>query len=938
MAAGTDDVNIKFGATIDDVKAKMGELSGIFTTVAARFAAIAAVAAGGAAFGKFIEEANEANVAAEKMARTLGISATEAGVLAVAIDDIASKMGVNAGPETYTAAFLKFNRALASSSDELRALGVDVGAFQNGTKTSNDLFLESLQLFEEYAPGIDQTQFAMKAFGKSVQEVQVLSQLNAKALADARKAAQDLNLTITAEGVKAAENYRVAMDNVGDVLQGIGKTIGEAVMPHFTRMAERMASIGPVLVEGIGAAIQIMVTLMEELGAVVSAVWDGISEVLGLMLSGFREVFGTGGPSAMEIFKNSIKVVQIAIVTFSTGVQQMVSLVTTGLQLTISWFNTFAAVARAVLSGQGWSGAKAALQAGVDERVKIVADGARRMAELGRGWMEKVDSLVLGTPAGTPAAPPKGGTKTVTLGKAGAEDPRLAANLALQRAQAQAQAALELEYLKQAGAMYDDAYKNGLISTEQFYAARLAIEQRGLDASLEAKRKELRDAEAAEAAAAGKKGGAKNTAERNKAEAEIIKFQTEQVKLQGEINVLEAKRVDTVRQTGRELEDVQKKLGTDLELIRAGRAKAAADGDVEMERQALEQKKALRQISAQEAFAAEMELEQRSYAATMTALAAKRAAITGSADEVRRAREQADAESEAAQLQHQQRMTAIANQAELERRKFSLQAQQSIQNGFSTMIGDLLNGVTKVSDVMRRFAMTVANTFTNLIAQKFTERLFDAGGVNKAIDKMVDFVIEGIGTMVAKWLGFETAKTVAAQAGAATRVATDSAVAATALATQQSVSIAAVMGWASVAAAAAMASVAAIPIVGWAMAPGVGATTYALGLGYLATAAGGWGEVEQDQMAYVHKKEMVLPAKYAEGLRGMLEAWQAPANPIDRMRASMGGGGDSPAPARQQSMPPVQLVGHSSGDFFIANRKQLLKVLKDSGRDFGGAT
>jgi len=77
----------------------------------------------------------------------------------------------------------------------------------------------------------------------------------------------------------------------------------------------------------------------------------------------------------------------------------------------------------------------------------------------------------------------------------------------------------------------------------------------------------------------------------------------------------------------------------------------------------------------------------------------------------------------------------------------------------------------------------------------------------------------------------------------------------------------------------AMGSVAAIPMVGWAMAPGVGAAAYAEGLGMaaLASAAGGWDRVPADQVAMIHKNEMVLPASIAE--------------PVRQMAAAGGGGG-----------------------------------------------
>jgi hypothetical protein len=76
------------------------------------------------------------------------------------------------------------------------------------------------------------------------------------------------------------------------------------------------------------------------------------------------------------------------------------------------------------------------------------------------------------------------------------------------------------------------------------------------------------------------------------------------------------------------------------------------------------------------------------------------------------------------------------------------------------------------------------------------------------------------------------------------------------------------------AAAGAYASVSAIPFVGWALAPVVAAGALAAVVKFgssIASAEGGWGEVDQDgRQTILHKQEMVLPAKYATPLRAML--------------------------------------------------------------------
>jgi hypothetical protein len=96
-------------------------------------------------------------------------------------------------------------------------------------------------------------------------------------------------------------------------------------------------------------------------------------------------------------------------------------------------------------------------------------------------------------------------------------------------------------------------------------------------------------------------------------------------------------------------------------------------------------------------------------------------------------------------------------------------------------------------------------------------------------------------------------------------------------------------GAAAVYAVNAMASVAAIPIYGWAAAPGVGAEAYAMGLAMagMASAAGGWDQVPADQVASIHKNEMVMSAPLATGIRNMVANGQGGSDG----KGNQGGGG-----------------------------------------------
>ena len=74
-------------------------------------------------------------------------------------------------------------------------------------------------------------------------------------------------------------------------------------------------------------------------------------------------------------------------------------------------------------------------------------------------------------------------------------------------------------------------------------------------------------------------------------------------------------------------------------------------------------------------------------------------------------------------------------------------------------------------------------------------------------------------------------------------------------------------------AAAAYASAAAIPVVGWSMAPAIAADAYSNILGFEAlNAFAAGGIVPDDSLAFVHKNEMVLPASLSSGLSQMIAA------------------------------------------------------------------
>lgn len=127
-----------------------------------------------------------------------------------------------------------------------------------------------------------------------------------------------------------------------------------------------------------------------------------------------------------------------------------------------------------------------------------------------------------------------------------------------------------------------------------------------------------------------------------------------------------------------------------------------------------------------------------------------------------------------------------------------------------------------------------------------------------------------IGAAIASWFGGETSKTGATTAGATTRTTEQATADATAMAAQKVTALSEINASAAVGAAAAGASVAAIPVYGWAMAGPTAAATYGELAAYASALSfdrGAWNIPSDMHGVTVHQGETILPRPFAEEFR-----------------------------------------------------------------------
>lgn len=182
-------------------------------------------------------------------------------------------------------------------------------------------------------------------------------------------------------------------------------------------------------------------------------------------------------------------------------------------------------------------------------------------------------------------------------------------------------------------------------------------------------------------------------------------------------------------------------------------------------------------------------------------------------------------------------------------------------------------------DEKKRFESMMA-PITNAIEKSITGIITGTTTLKKAMQNIFQSIVgeafSMISKIVVKWIAGEVLKTQATVASAAIRTTTESAAATAGIASSGGAATTSIMNDAWQAMAGAFKAMVGIPIVGPILAVGAAAGAFALvaGLaGNIKSASGGYDIPSGlNPMVQAHAEEMILPAKYANLLRGMAES------------------------------------------------------------------
>jgi len=226
------------------------QFSGMASRVSGAVAAVAAAVAGGKAFADVVDTTKEWTREAMQLARTLGITTEQASILNLALGDIYTSS------ETYLNAARMMQRQVNANGEGFKKLGVDIRDSNGHLRPTPELMQDVLEKINGLGTAQEKQAAGLMIFGRSWGEAQKLLKLNAQVLNDAREKAERLHLIVGPEGVAALSSYRAAMNDAEDAVTAIKVRAGNELLPVLANLGQWFAEVAPPAIDAAVSALQ----------------------------------------------------------------------------------------------------------------------------------------------------------------------------------------------------------------------------------------------------------------------------------------------------------------------------------------------------------------------------------------------------------------------------------------------------------------------------------------------------------------------------------------------------------------------------------------------------------------------------------------------------------------------------------------------------------
>ncbi len=251
-----DQLSKSVKGTTDQVSGAFGGVSKSIENMLAPLAAFTAVLGGGKLFGDAVSQTVDYTKEVSKLSRVLGVSTQEASVFSVALGD------VYISADDFLAGAGKMITTLTKNEAAVRGMGIETRNLDGSFKAMPVLISQINGQLSQFTEGTNRDAEAKKIYGKSWQEALRFLALTPKVMMEAADKAEKLNLLVGGDQAMKVAQYRAAMNDVSDTLQGLSIRVGTQVMPVLTSMGNWFQSTGPALVDGVGRSLKALGSIL----------------------------------------------------------------------------------------------------------------------------------------------------------------------------------------------------------------------------------------------------------------------------------------------------------------------------------------------------------------------------------------------------------------------------------------------------------------------------------------------------------------------------------------------------------------------------------------------------------------------------------------------------------------------------------------------------
>lgn len=297
---------------VEEMKSSVSGLAEAFSGLSEAFVAMGAILAGGAIFKEIISDTKEWTAEALQLGKALGISASQASIFNVAIE------GVGGTSDDFASASRGLTRQLKANEKGLNDMGIATRDSAGNLKDAQSIMFDAITTVNSYAEGTDRNLAAQTAFGRGANANSAVLRLNQEQMAEAAETADQLGLIIGTQNVAAYLENRKATADAMDTLKGLGKVIGDALLPILTQLAEWFRSIGPAAIIVIKGAIALLLTPIWGLINGLNILFDiaqGVFNTLATLITGVAEAVYDAVHGNMSKAQNDLKAI-------GTGIQK----------------------------------------------------------------------------------------------------------------------------------------------------------------------------------------------------------------------------------------------------------------------------------------------------------------------------------------------------------------------------------------------------------------------------------------------------------------------------------------------------------------------------------------------------------------------------------------------------------------------------------------